>query len=58
MLAGHPKRLIIDGIDLNFMDSGEEPCKGTTNFAQLGPPWTINFYQMMKKTRHFSQTSP
>jgi hypothetical protein len=38
MLAGHPKRLIIDGIDLNFTDSGEEPCKGTTNFAQLGPP--------------------
>jgi hypothetical protein len=37
MLAGHLKRLIIDGIDLNFMDSGEEPCKGTTDFAQLGP---------------------
>jgi hypothetical protein len=38
MLAGHPKRLIIDSIDLNFTDFGEEPCKGMTNFPQLGPP--------------------
>jgi hypothetical protein len=23
MLVGHPKRLIVDGIDLNFVDSSE-----------------------------------
>jgi hypothetical protein len=37
MLVGHPKRLIVDGIDLNFADSSEELQKGTSKFAQLRP---------------------
>jgi hypothetical protein len=37
MLIGHRKRLIVDGIDLNFMDSNEELWKGTSKFAQLRP---------------------
>jgi hypothetical protein len=38
MLVGHPKRLIVDGIDLNFADSSEELRKGTTDCRRLELP--------------------
>jgi hypothetical protein len=43
MLARHPKRLIVDGIDLNFADSREELRKRTTDCRRLELPPLLDY---------------